>query len=311
MSLAYLDRVKAVPRSFAFVVFDNAPFWQSQKVFLGANLAGYLIGLVTKSHHHVDLLGSGAFAAAALPALLQDAQSSTSLVIGPNSRIQASAKIVIAWSVKLASFLFYRVIQNGHDARLDTILSSPMSAAGFWVFSLAWGSLCSLPHTLGTTSSSQGNPMALRVGGAMAIAGLLVETLADYQKWMFKKKKTSGHCNVGLWSLSQHPNWFGNLLLWSGVCVMNAPALIEPWLPAATLTTKIWNCRRVGLALLSPLFLAYTFWGQATGSLLPDGHAATLKKYGYGIDKEYTRYIDSTPLILPNLLEWFRDENKN
>jgi hypothetical protein len=187
--------------------------------------------------------------------------------------------------------------------------------------SLAWGCLCSLPHTLGTTSSSVGNPLATKLGLTLAVTGLLTETLADYQKWKHKQREQEGEqqsnsivpasspspIRSGLWSLSQHPNWFGNLMLWTGLCIVNAPALIEPNLfpSRATLMTRLWSWRRVGLAALSPLFMGYTFWGQATGRLLPDGHQATLKRYGYGVDQSYTDYIDSTPLIVPNVWQWW------
>ena len=310
--------MNAVPKGFPFVTFDNAPLWQSQKIFLGANLLGYLITLVKPhAHYHVDLLGTGAFAAAALPALLSHqlvstripGTASTLVYSTKNPRIQWSASAVTAWSVKLALFLLYRVVQSkdGKDNRLDEILSSPTRAAGFWLFSLAWGSICSLPHVLGTTSSSVGHPVALRLGSAMAAIGWLTETLADYQKHTWKQTNPNEPIRHGLWSLSQHPNWLGNLLLWTGVLVMNAPALVEPVLfpNRATWLTRVWSYRRVGLAACSPLFMLYLFWSQATGRLLPEGLAATKKRYGYGVDQSYTQYVDTTPLIFPSIVHWW------
>lgn len=286
----------ATPLKASF--FDNAPMFQGQSIIIGANVLGLVLSLVTTSHFHVDLLGTGAFAAAALPTLLDKTLS---------TRVRLSSAAVVAWGTKLAGFLFFRILQTGHDGRLDGVLSEPVYAAGFWVFSLAWGLLCSLPHALGTTSRAAGNPVALAAGGALFAAGILTETTADYQKWMFKAAHPGEFCNAGLWSLSQHPNWFGNLLLWTGILVMNASALVEPVVPpakATSLVRRILSFKRVGIALLSPLFMLYLFQGQASGSIT-DSLNMSMERYGYGKNADFTKYIDTTPLIFPNPLKWF------
>jgi Protein of unknown function (DUF1295) len=148
-------------------------------------------------------------------------------------------------------------------------------------------------------------------GAGMAVLGLLVETLADFQKWSFKKANPGKHYNVGLWKLSQHPNWFGNLVLWTGLFLMNASALIEPAViggaaengnPLKATGAFLWRFRRVALAFLSPAFMWHLFSGQATGRILPDSVEAFRKRYGYGTDAAFTTYVDTTPLIIPNPL---------
>jgi steroid 5-alpha reductase family enzyme len=261
-------------------------------------LAGYLLTLVTSTHYHVDLIGTAAFALAALPAL----KKST------NIRIRWSGTAMATWGCKLATFLFWRVIdKGGQDSRLTEILESPYYAAGFWTFSLFWGVLCSLPHTLGTTSSALGNPVARKAGAALFTAGIFTETLADYQKWSWKQGHPGEYCHAGLWSISQHPNWFGNLVLWVGIFVMNANALVEPASKAMTPMQHLWRYRRAGFALLGPMFISYLFYGQATGRLLADSLEATHKRYGYGKDEGYTSYVDNTPLVIPNPLKWFTE----
>jgi steroid 5-alpha reductase family enzyme len=180
-------------------------------MIVGMNALGYLINLVAPhAHYHVDLLGTSAFGVAAAVA----AAPSFSL-----PRVRWSSMAVITWSVKLASFLFYRVIANGHDARLDDILANPKSATGFWIFSMFWGLLGSLPHTLGCTSRLPGNSLFMKAGATMFGIGWITETLADYQKWAFKRQYPGQFCNAGLWSLSQHPNYFGNFLYVDGLAL--------------------------------------------------------------------------------------------
>eukprot|EP00541_Cyclophora_tenuis_P019619 CAMPEP_0116545932 /NCGR_PEP_ID=MMETSP0397-20121206/2950_1 /TAXON_ID=216820 /ORGANISM="Cyclophora tenuis, Strain ECT3854" /LENGTH=160 /DNA_ID=CAMNT_0004070315 /DNA_START=25 /DNA_END=507 /DNA_ORIENTATION=+ len=137
--------------------------------------------------------------------------------------------------------------------------------------------------------------------------GLLTETLADYQKWNFKKHNRNQFCNVGLWGISQHPNFFGNLLLWSGIFVMNAPALIEPYNnhnsgKKRTLLRQLWGARRLFVALLSPLFMWTLFSGQANGTITNSVELANRK---YGSDPNYQDYIATVPKIIPNPLLWF------
>ena len=94
--------------------FNGAPFQQSSLILLGTNALGFIISLATGSHLHLDLLGTGAFAAAALPTLL----SSTC------TRIRLSSAAVFTWGAKLASFLFFRALKVKHDARLGDTLST-------------------------------------------------------------------------------------------------------------------------------------------------------------------------------------------
>jgi hypothetical protein len=99
------------------VLFDATQLASANIVIVAANLVGLIISLVTGSHLHLDLLGTGAFSLAALVPLV--VQSSSLL------RVQVSCGAVLLWSVKLASFLFYRALQIKTDARLDDLLSTP------------------------------------------------------------------------------------------------------------------------------------------------------------------------------------------
>jgi steroid 5-alpha reductase family enzyme len=196
---------------------SKSPLVLSAAVFGGANALGFGISVATGWHYHLDLIGTGAFTAAAL------------VTAGTESRQRLSAGLIGLWSAKLAAFLFYRVLQTHHDARLDQTLSTTKGAAGFWGSSFIWGFVCSLPHT-----AAAGVPLSARpplgralnvISVAAIVTGLGVETLADAQKWRFKAEPTNHgrFCDTGVWQISQHPNWFGNWLFWTGVLALNAP----------------------------------------------------------------------------------------
>lgn len=243
----------------------------SAKVFGLCNLAGFGISVATNSHVHLDLVGTGAFTAAALATR------------GPGLRRTVSTAMVSLWSTRLASFLFYRATQTGRDARVESTLSTTWGAAKFWFISFAWGWLTMLPHTLGRAA-------ALGPGAAAAVAlyglGLVVETRSDLEKYFFKQDPANKgkFCDTGLWALSQHPNYFGNLALWSGIWALNAPTLG----PAALV-----------FSTLSPLFVATLLYGQASGSITNAKQVADDK---YGANPKYQAYTRDTPLIFPDPL---------
>lgn len=282
-------------RAGAAAVFDNGPFFDAFRRVNIANILGLTLSLVTGSHYHLDLVGTGAFCFAAFPDILNEN-------LTWRSRFSASA--VCLWSVKLASFLFRRVLKVHHDSRLTTTLESVGGTIMFWTISYVWNLLTLLPHSIGATSNIKGNVYAQWFGLGMFVVGLAFETVADFQKFQFKQSGNSkSFCNVGLFRISQHPNYFGNLLLWSGIFVMNAPALIEP--SEKTLREVgigkfvlglLWRTRRLFLSLLSPLFLFTLFYGQANGTISNSLETAQKK---HGDNPDYIRYVNEVPLIFP------------
>lgn len=264
-------------------------------------VVGLFVSLFTGSHLHLDLVGTGAFAAATLPYLWSSV-----------AHIRWSSAAIFLWGTKLSLFLFYRATQVKFDSRLTDVLASPQGTFQFWLITFVWNIMASLPHLIGLTSDRD-NTLALVSGGVLYLAGFTIETLADLQKYFFKQQQASAaasqFCNVGIWKYSQHPNWFGNLLLWTGILVMNLPALIEPLQAVGRadnsvvtdLLLRLWSVRKLILACLGPSFLWLLFNGQATGTITTAVELANAK---YGKDPKYAEYIKEVPLIIPKLKFW-------
>jgi protein-S-isoprenylcysteine O-methyltransferase Ste14 len=57
------------------------------------------------------------------------------------------------------------------------------------------------------------------VGAMCWLVGFTVEVVADRQKSQFRAdpRNEGSFINTGLWARSRHPNYFGEILLWSGI----------------------------------------------------------------------------------------------
>jgi len=163
--------------------------------------------------------------------------------------------------------------------------------------------VCSLPHTLGATTSNPGSPITLAIGTTIYMLGLATESMADYQKWVFKSSNPGQFCNAGLWGISQHPNFFGNLLLWLGILIMNSDSLIEGVGQDATFISTLWGARRLIVAFVSPLFMWTLFSGQASGAIT---NAVELANKKYGSDPAFQEYVKTVPQIIPNIFSWLK-----
>ena len=67
--------------------------------------------------YHLDLLGTGAFGLASIFCVFNG-------IADLPLRVQVSSIAVVIWSVKLASFLFFRACKVKTDTRLDGMLST-------------------------------------------------------------------------------------------------------------------------------------------------------------------------------------------
>ena len=84
----------------------------------------------------------------------------------------------------------------------------------------------------------------------------------------------------GLWSISRHPNYFGEIILWLGIYIVSFPTLSG----------------LQHLAIISPLFV-YIHLTRISGINL-------LEEIGdrrWGSNAEYKNYKKNTPILFPKL----------
>lgn len=66
------------------------------------------------------------------------------------------------------------------------------------------------------------------VAAIVTLSAIVIETVADEQLRNFRTSKTGEICDVGLWSVSRHPNYFGEISFWFGLWLFGVAAG-APW----------------------------------------------------------------------------------
>ena len=111
----------------------------------------------------------------------------------------------------MGSYLFQRVLQQGHDSRFDEIKKSPVKFFAAFMAQATWVSICALPVVavnsipVGVLAKLPVVKLSDVVGFSLFAGGLILEATADAQKskWM-REKRAKLHdeefMTRGLWS---------------------------------------------------------------------------------------------------------------
>ncbi|CAG2120006.1 unnamed protein product, partial [Medioppia subpectinata] len=127
------------------------------------------------------------------------------------------------WSLRLGTFLTIRVLIRHSDNRFDRIRDKFWPFLYFWCFQMVWVFAVSLPVTLTNASVADCplNSLDL-IGWTLWAVGFAIETVADHQKFahnMLPVDSRPPFLATGLWSVSRHPNYFGEIILWTGIFI--------------------------------------------------------------------------------------------
>jgi steroid 5-alpha reductase family enzyme len=136
--------------------------------------------------------------------------------------------LISLWAIRLGSFLFMRIHHDGEDKRFRSIKPSASQFFMTWTLQGLWVSLCSM-CALTAISSNAGivTNAFFYIGLALFILGFAIEVMADMEKSAFKanQENKDKFITTGLWARSRHPNYFGEIVLWTGIAVMSFSSL--------------------------------------------------------------------------------------
>ncbi|KAJ3272282.1 hypothetical protein HDV01_005821 [Terramyces sp. JEL0728] len=200
----------------------------------------------------------------------------------------------IAWCLRLGCFLLYRISKHGKDSRFDQIKTNPARFFVAWFLQGVWIYLTAFPvYVVNVTPANELAPIGVLdyVGFAMWLVGFTFETVADYQKIRWQNRvgndRHTKFINEGLWSVSRHPNYFGEMLLWAGNAVTCSSAFSH--MGAVGLRTAL-------TFAVSPVFVYQLINNLSGVNLLEKTSNKKFKDV-----KEYQAYKKAVPILVPLL----------
>ena len=202
---------------------------------------------------------------------------------------QASIRSIIVaifvsiWTLRLGTFLYKRIVKSGEDKRFREIKKSLLKFLMTWTLSALWVFLTTVNAVTIIVLNHQGTlDLFFMAGFTLWVLGFAFEAIADKQKKSFSEipENKDKFITIGLWSISRHPNYFGEIVLWTGIAIISLPLLSG------------WQL----ITLVSPVFV-YLLLTKISG--LPFLEEKAEKKWGK--DKDYLKYKSMTPILIPLL----------
>lgn len=236
------------------------------------NIIVFVPSYLNRTDHYYDLTGSITYLTVTVVALL-------TTDVG-DARTTIAGFLIIIWAGRLGSFLFRRVKKSDGDRRFDKIKHSWIRFLMAWMLQGLWVTLTAGAALAAITSGSKANFGVLStIGLVIWIAGFAIEVVSDQQKSAFKAdpENDGKFINVGLWRWSRHPNYFGEITLWTGMALIALPAFSG--LQYAT--------------LISPVFV-YVLLTKISGIPLLERRA----DQKWGGQPDYEQYKANTPVIV-------------
>lgn len=189
---------------------------------------------------------------------------------------------IILWGLRLSQYLFRRNWTKPEDFRYQAMRKKWVKFEKLQAYIKVYLLQSGFAFLMGMSALAMSNrplsSLSLLIAGAILfIIGLIFETLADEQMMAFKARKKPGEIlTKGVWKLSRHPNYFGEVTAWWGIGLM-ALAHVDSLLTA-------------GLILISPLTITYLLLGLSGIPIL---------EKRYKGDAKYDAYKKSTRAFFP------------
>ncbi|RIA95256.1 hypothetical protein C1645_758090 [Glomus cerebriforme] len=205
----------------------------------------------------------------------------------------------ILWGARLGLFCLYRMLKSGTDSRFDNIRKSFMSFLGFFIFQMIWVWTISLPVTFLNSprisdKKEGGNDVQFGsvtdiIGIILFIVGILIESIADIQKFVFRQKRTSPKqfINTGLWSWSRHPNYFGEIMIRIGMFLL----CLQPTITGGIGTNAAYA------SIASPIITIFLLMFLSGMPL--NERPAHERQWKNGNWSEYSKHLKRTSVLIP------------
>lgn len=191
--------------------------------------------------------------------------------------------LFVVYGLRLGGYLAFRELRSSsYNSKMKTEIKSGdgmsmVAKCAIWISaSLLYA--CETSPVIFRIVNGSGTDALLVIGLVISVVGLIIETVADLQKNSVKKVNPKRFVDTGLFRIVRCPNYFGEMLFWTGVFVGGITTYAGPlqWI----------------VALLGYVGIIYVMFGGARRLEVRQN------KY-YGKDPEYQRYVRTTPIMIP------------
>ena len=251
----------------------------SAVICIGIQWVVWIPASIGQTERFYDLTGGLTYLTVVGFSLWAGSQSET-----PSLRELIVSLLVVIWSLRLSGFLYLRIHRTGKDGRFDKLKTSPIRFLVPWTLQGLWVFLTMIVVIVINSQADSAPALGVwdGIGLSIWILGFGIEVIADNQKTEFNTEPDNQGkwIDSGLWSYSRHPNYLGEILLWTGIAFFGISCFT--------------GLERV--AWISPIFI-YLLLTKISGTPILDKRA--LEKWGD--DPEYQKYRDNTPALIPRL----------
>ena len=194
---------------------------------------------------------------------------------------------VVLWGTRLGTYLFRRIQRDSEDVRFEKAKRNFFWFLQYWMGQALWVSITSCAAVISILNTE---PNTLGINGMIGILiwliGFSFEVIADFQKNNFKKTENTNDKFIsdGLWSISRHPNYFGEITLWIGIYIISYTSFSG----------------YEYLSIVSPIFV-YILLTRMSGINMLE----KIADERYGNINSYIEYKNNTPILIPNIFKLF------
>jgi steroid 5-alpha reductase family enzyme len=173
---------------------------------------------------------------------------------GDKIRSLVMALLVLAWSMRLTSYILKRVLEPGEDGRYAELRSSwgQKASTNFFIFFQLQGALVvilSLPFIAVITNQRPFGSFLDLVAIILSVISILGETIADKQLAQFRANPENRGkvCEVGLWAYSRHPNYFFEWFHWLSYILLSIGSQLFLFSPISAIIMLVLILRVTGI----------------------------------------------------------------